>query len=223
MPGSTVKNDIKKLYSLLRDSLPAEHFFLRREIERLRRASARDEGHEKFQKQLTGLEKKIRGSIRKKKWRIENRPRFDFDPALPITARKDDIITAIQQNPVVVISGETGSGKTTQIPKFCLAAGRGIAGKIGCTQPRRIAATSVARRISDELGEELGRSVGYKIRFKDRTHPDTYIKIMTDGILLAEAQGDPYLNDYDTIIVDEAHERSLNIDFVLGIVKTLQR
>ena len=124
---------------------------------------------------------------------------------------------------MVIISGETGSGKSTQIPKFCLAAGRGIDGKIGCTQPRRIAATTVARRVAEELGEEIGKSVGYKIRFKDRTHPDSFIKFMTDGILLAEAQGDPEMNEYDTIIVDEAHERSLNIDFILGILKTLLR
>jgi ATP-dependent helicase HrpA len=118
-------------------------------------------------------------------------------------------------------SGETGSGKTTQIPKFCLTAGRGIDGKIACTQPRRIAATTVAGRIAEELGEELGQSVGYKIRFQDKTDPDAYIKVVTDGILLAETQGDPWLNEYDTIIVDEAHERSLNIDFVLGILKRL--
>jgi ATP-dependent helicase HrpA len=122
---------------------------------------------------------------------------------------------------VTIISGETGSGKTTQIPKFCLAAGRGIDGKIACTQPRRIAATTVAARIAEELAEELGQSVGYKIRFQDKTDPDAYIKVVTDGILLAETQGDSWLNEYDTIIVDEAHERSLNIDFVLGILKQL--
>jgi ATP-dependent helicase HrpA len=122
---------------------------------------------------------------------------------------------------VTIISGETGSGKTTQIPKFCLAAGRGIDGKIACTQPRRIAATTVAARIAEELAEDLGQSVGYKIRFQDKTGSDAYIKVVTDGILLAETQGDPWLNEYDTIIVDEAHERSLNIDFVLGILKQL--
>jgi ATP-dependent helicase HrpA len=122
---------------------------------------------------------------------------------------------------VVIVSGETGSGKTTQLPKFCLAAGRGMAGVIGHTQPRRIAAMTVARRIAEELGQELGRAVGYKIRFKDRTSKDAYLKIMTDGILLAETQSDRYLRAYDTIIVDEAHERSLNIDFILGILQTL--
>lgn len=153
--------------------------------------------------------------------RKKNIPGFSFDPALPITAKKDAIIESISKNQVVIISGETGSGKTTQIPKFCLAAGRGIYGRIGCTQPRRIAAITVAARIAEELGEETGKSVGYKIRFADKTGRDAYIKIMTDGILLAEAHNDPFLSEYDTIIVDEAHERSLNIDFILGILKTL--
>ena len=166
--------------------------------------------------------KKPNISIKKRKWRKQNLPRFSYNPSLPITDRKGDIIDAISKNQVVIISGETGSGKTTQIPKFCLAAGRGTAGgKIGCTQPRRIAATTVAHRIAEELGEKVGRSVGYKIRFKDKTRHDSFIKIMTDGILLAETLSDPYLNEYDTIIIDEAHERSLNIDFVLGILKKL--
>ena len=122
---------------------------------------------------------------------------------------------------VVILSGETGCGKSTQIPKMCLEAGLGIAGKIGCTQPRRIAATTIARRIADELGEPLGKSVGYKIRFTDQTTRESYIKVMTDGILLAETQGDRRLLEYDTIVIDEAHERSLNIDFLIGILRTL--
>lgn len=148
-------------------------------------------------------------------------PRMVYPPSLPIMERKGDIIAAIQRHPVVVITGETGSGKTTQLPKMCLEAGRGITGMIGCTQPRRIAATSVARRIAEEMGEGIGRSIGYKIRFDDRTPRDAFLKIMTDGILLMEAHADPLLRAYDTIIVDEAHERSLNIDFVLGILKTI--
>ncbi len=144
-----------------------------------------------------------------------------FDPDLPINARKTDIIEAIQAHPVVIISGETGSGKTTQIPKFCLEAGRGTAGMIGCTQPRRIAAMTVAKRIAFELGQDLGQSVGYKIRFDDHTPASAHIKLMTDGILLAETQQDRFLTQYDTIIVDEAHERSLNIDFTLGILRRL--
>jgi len=153
--------------------------------------------------------------------RKKNLPKPLFDPALPITAKKDEIIESISKNQIVIISGETGSGKTTQIPKFCLAAGRGINGKIGCTQPRRIAAITVAARIAEEIGEDTGKSVGYKIRFMDKTRKDSYIKIMTDGILLAEAHNNPYLNEYDTLIVDEAHERNLNIDFILGVLKTL--
>ena len=223
MPKPDATDDINKLYSLLRESLSADRFFLRREVNRLKRAKDRGTVPKNFRKKLLSLETKIRESVHRRKWRQENRPHYDLDTALPITARQEDIVLAIQQHSVVVISGETGSGKTTQIPKLCLAAGRGVDGKIGCTQPRRIAATSVAHRIAHELGEELGRSVGYKIRFKDRTRPNAFIKVMTDGILLAETQHDPFLNEYDTIIVDEAHERSLNIDFVLGILKSLQR
>lgn len=140
---------------------------------------------------------------------------------LPITARKDAIVRAIRKNRVVIISGETGSGKTTQIPKMCLEAGRGVHGIIGCTQPRRIAAVSVARRIAEEMGESVGASVGYKIRFEERRSATQRIKVMTDGILLMEAQKDPRLSFYDTIIVDEAHERSANIDFVIGILRGL--
>jgi ATP-dependent helicase HrpA len=135
--------------------------------------------------------------------------------------KRAEIVTAIRSHPVVIITGETGSGKTTQIPKMCLEAGRGLTGQIACTQPRRIAAATVAMRIAEELGEEIGHSVGYKIRFEDRTRPDAFIKVMTDGILLMEAQRDRRLHAYDTVIVDEAHERSLNIDFILGILKTI--
>ncbi len=151
-------------------------------------------------------------------------PAINYIPELPITDKKDDIIESIKNNQVVIIAGETGSGKTTQIPKFCIAAGRGVAGKIGCTQPRRIAAINVAARIAEELrcGNDADQQfVGYKIRFDDTSASDTIIKVMTDGILLAETQRDPFLNEYDTIIVDEAHERSLNIDFTLGILRTL--
>ena len=168
-------------------------------------------------------QKKPRTDDQRKALRIANLPRLTYPEALPITAKKDDIVEAIKKHRVVVITGETGSGKTTQIPKMCLEAGRGIYGFIGCTQPRRVAAITVAHRIADELGEEIGRSVGYQIRFEDRSGRNNYIKIMTDGILLNEAQNDPYLSRYDTIIVDEAHERSLNIDFVLGILRTLLR
>jgi ATP-dependent helicase HrpA len=144
-----------------------------------------------------------------------------FDPALPVNGRRDEIRAAIEQHQVVIVCGETGSGKTTQIPKILLEMGRGSAGKIGHTQPRRIAARSVAARIAEELKVELGGVVGYKVRFNDRVRTDTVIKLMTDGILLAETQGDPLLRAYGTIILDEAHERSLNIDFLLGYLKKL--
>ena len=147
--------------------------------------------------------------------------KVEFPPNLPITARVIDIANAIDANPVIIVAGETGSGKTTQLPKICLAMGRAAHAYIGCTQPRRIAATSVAARVADELHTELGDVVGYKIRFNDRIKKTSYVKFMTDGILLAEIQGDPMLRSYDTIIVDEAHERSLNIDFLLGFLKQL--
>ncbi len=149
--------------------------------------------------------------------------RIEYPPELPISARADEIIAAIRDHQVLVLAGETGSGKTTQIPKMCLVAGRGETGRIACTQPRRVAATSVARRVAEELNVPFGREVGCKIRFADQTSDDTVIKFMTDGMLLAELQADPELRVYDTIIVDEAHERSLNIDFILGHLRRLRR
>ena len=148
-------------------------------------------------------------------------PTISYPDALPVTARKDDIAEAIRDNQVVIIAGETGSGKTTQIPKICLELGRGRRGFIGHTQPRRIAARTVAERIASELDQNIGESVGYAIRFDDRVSETTAVKLMTDGILLAEMQRDRFLNKYDTIIIDEAHERSLNIDFLLGYLKRL--
>ena len=145
----------------------------------------------------------------------------DFPPELPVSARRDEIAAAIAAHQVVIVCGETGSGKTTQLPKICLELGRGVAGLIGHTQPRRLAARATASRIAQELGSELGQTVGYKIRFTDRVSEASYVKLMTDGILLAETQTDPWLAAYDTLIVDEAHERSLNIDFLLGYLKTL--
>src|SRR5690625_4957460 len=144
-----------------------------------------------------------------------------YPEALPVSAKRDNIARAMQDHQVVIVSGETGSGKTTQIPKICLELGRGRDKAIGHTQPRRMAATSVAQRIADELQTPLGRWVGYQIRFDDKSRDDTAIKLMTDGILLAETQRDPLLRKYDTIIIDEAHERSLNIDFLLGFLHQL--
>src|SRR5438445_5034831 len=148
-------------------------------------------------------------------------PRPEFPPELPICARREEIAKAISSHQVVSVCGETGSGKTTQLPTICLELGRGVRGLVGHTQPRRIAARSVAARIAQELATPLGSAVGYKVRFTDHTRPDAYIKLMTDGILLAETQSDRLLAAYDTVIVDEAHERSLNIDFLLGYLKQL--
>jgi ATP-dependent helicase HrpA len=148
-------------------------------------------------------------------------PGITYPPELPISERRDDIAAAIRDHQVVIVCGETGSGKTTQLPKICLELQRGVRGLIGHTQPRRIAARSVATRIAQELAVPLGTVVGFKVRFTDRSGPGTYVKLMTDGILLAETQRDRLLAAYDTIIVDEAHERSLNIDFLLGYLKQL--
>ncbi|MCC7457544.1 MAG: ATP-dependent RNA helicase HrpA [Nitrospira sp.] len=152
-------------------------------------------------------------------------PPLRYPEALPVSARRDEIAQAIRDHPVVIVCGETGSGKTTQLPKIALGLGRGLgaggSGLIGHTQPRRIAASSVAKRIADELNSPLGEVVGYKVRFQDRLQPGASVKLMTDGILLAETQGDPELRAYDTLIIDEAHERSLNIDFLLGYLKQL--
>jgi len=170
---------------------------------------------------LNRIHEQVLASVLLRQERQQNVPRISYPPDLPITARKDDIVAAIRANQVVVIAGETGSGKTTQIPKMCLEAGLGIEAKIGCTQPRRVAALSISRRIAEELKANWGREVGCKIRFDDRSSQHTYIKLMTDGILLAETQGDPLLSEYNCLIIDEAHERSLNIDFLLGYLKGL--
>ncbi len=148
-------------------------------------------------------------------------PRIEFPSELPLSARIVDLANAIDAHQVVIVAGETGSGKTTQLPKLCLAMGRGAGRHIGCTQPRRIAATSVAARVAQELDTPLGEVVGYKVRFQDKVKPTSAIKFVTDGMLLAEIEGDPQLRRYDTVIVDEAHERSLNIDFLLGFLKQL--
>ena len=215
------QNKIKQLRSLLPKAMIRDQVAIGRQLGRLQNRVGKKGVNSKQTVELAAIEKRIGRSVARRRRRMESRPQLDYPPQLPITSKKDAIVAAISDHPVVIVSGETGSGKTTQIPKFCLAAGRGSGGMIGCTQPRRIAATSVAQRLADELGQPLGKAVGYQIRFQDRTPPDALIKIMTDGILLAETQRDRMLGAYDTIIVDEAHERSLNIDFILGILRTL--
>ncbi|RUL76850.1 ATP-dependent RNA helicase HrpA [Dyella choica] len=172
-------------------------------------------------RKLEALAADIAASAQRRQRRAQSKPEIRLDESLPITARADEIVKLIRDHQVVVIAGETGSGKTTQLPKLCLAAGRGEAGMIGCTQPRRLAARSVARRVAEELGTQLGDKVGFQVRFTDQVSEQSLVKFMTDGILLAETQNDPWLSTYDTLIIDEAHERSLNIDFLLGYLKRL--
>jgi len=204
-------------------ALKPDRHLISEELRSISRNSEKDINIEETVIKLRRLEKKLRASIKKRVFRRNHLPGITYPESLPITQKKDEIIEAIRNHQVVVITGETGSGKTTQIPKMCIEAGRGIDGIIGCTQPRRIAAVTVARRIADELKEEMGTSVGYKIRFQDKTNRDMHIKLMTDGVLLMETQSDSHLNKYDTLIIDEAHERSANIDFILGILKRLLR
>ncbi|MDO8263885.1 MAG: ATP-dependent RNA helicase HrpA [Gallionella sp.] len=163
----------------------------------------------------------LSASALRRKARLDSLSAIEFPADLPVVQKRADLARAIGENQVVIVCGETGSGKTTQLPKICLTLGRGVRGCIGHTQPRRVAARSVATRIAVELKTELGGAVGYKVRFHDKVSPDTSIKLMTDGILLAEIHSDPLLKNYDTLIIDEAHERSLNIDFLLGYLKQL--
>ena len=189
-----------------------DQFSLRRSIKNLRKKT------EISQEQINSIESKLTASVNRRTYRQKHLPKPSFKADLPVIERRADIAKAIQANQVIILSGETGSGKTTQLPKICLELGRGVHGLIGHTQPRRIAARTVATRIAEELNSELGDIVGYKVRFHDQVKADkSYIKLMTDGILLAETQNDKFLNQYDTLIIDEAHERSLNIDFLLGL------
>ena len=217
----SLNDAIDALQKELAKAMALERYVVSRRLarfkERLKKTAPDQENH----KQLDRLARQVHRSVKQREQRQAARLRPALDLPLPIADKKEAIMAAIRKHQVVIISGQTGSGKSTQIPKYCLAVGRGVAGQIGCTQPRRIAAMSIARRIAEELGENLGVSVGYKIRFQDRTPNEAYIKVMTDGTLLAEAQTDRQLLRYDTLIVDEAHERSLNIDLLLGILKTL--
>ena len=164
---------------------------------------------------------RLQASVAERERRVAALPAARVDETLPIAAHADEIVGLIRAHQVVVIAGETGSGKTTQLPKLCLLAGRGAAGVVGCTQPRRIAARSVARRVAEELQVPLGGTVGFQVRFNDAVSEQTAVKFMTDGILLAEIQTDRWLSKYDTLIIDEAHERSLNIDFLLGYLREI--
>ncbi len=191
-------------------------------LKRRRKQLLRFRGPEaKREKLLSGYQSRLESSLSQRQARAEQVPSVHPAPELPISAREDDLIAAIRQHQVVIVAGETGSGKSTRLPQLCLRAGRGQRGLIGCTQPRRIAARSVARRVSEELASELGQTVGFQVRFNEQLSDQTWIKFMTDGIALAEIHQDRRLDRYDTLIIDEAHERSLNIDFLLGYLKKL--
>ncbi|EWH12332.1 helicase, ATP-dependent [Catenovulum agarivorans DS-2] len=207
-----VKNSLK----LLKKVYPADFFRLKNKLYRIDKIKQAEKKQQAFDNWTAAVEQ----SWQFYQNRVNNKPTPTY-PDLPVSQKRQDIIEAIRENQVVIIAGETGSGKTTQLPKMCLEAGCGERGLIGHTQPRRLAARSVASRIAEEMQSPLGEVVGYKVRFNEQVKASSYIKLMTDGILLAEIQQDKFLNQYDTIIIDEAHERSLNIDFILGYLKQL--
>ncbi|MGV9713413.1 ATP-dependent RNA helicase HrpA [Gordonia sp. NPDC003424] len=212
MPARTAA-DRRTLIDRLADVTVADEYRLRRRIDKLG-STASDAQWEK-----------LTADIDRAQLRLDRRratvPTISYPPELPVSAAREEIAAAISEHQVVVVAGETGSGKTTQLPKICLELGRGVRGAIGHTQPRRIAASSVAKRIADETGTQIGDAVGFSVRFTDRSGADTLVKVMTDGILLREISTDPLLRAYDTLIIDEAHERSLNIDFILGYLKRI--
>jgi len=219
---------MKQLYQILKQTRACHRFKLLREVRQLERLKKNNENNnngktdqnDKYDNAYKKVKNKILVSVKQREQRLKNLPKPEY-PSLPVADRRDEIIKTITENQITIICGETGSGKTTQLPKMCLELGRGVDGIIGHTQPRRIAARSVAARIAEELKTEIGSVVGYKVRFHDRTNENSYIKLMTDGILLAEIRNDRYLNQYDTLIIDEAHERSLNIDFIIGYLRWL--
>ena len=224
---------LQKLFELLPQAKKSDAVRFKKRLMNLKKTIAREAGQKsptefamlslsaKQIKLVEPLQQHILKSIQDKQRKISSLPKITYPDGLPISENATQISAAIDANQVVIIAGETGSGKTTQIPKICLELGRGVDGLIGHTQPRRIAARTVANRIAEELGTKLGEQVGYKVRFNDQVSEQSYIKLMTDGILLAEMQRDRLLLKYDTIIIDEAHERSLNIDFILGYLKKI--
>ena len=216
-PSSGEKVTIKSLFDLLPQVKLSDKARIRKRLLGVKKITHAD----KQQKSLQQIAVAIEQSMKNKQVRLANLPKVSYPEGLPVSQNVDVIAKAIAENQVVIIAGETGSGKTTQIPKICLQLGRGIDGIIGHTQPRRIAARTVANRIADELNTKLGNAVGYKVRFNDQVSEHSYIKLMTDGILLAEMQKDRLLRQYDTLIIDEAHERSLNIDFILGYLRQI--
>lgn len=209
---------LDQLLKNLDQAMYADRHRLRRQLHDLRKKAGDSPIDDE---RLTQWIERFQASVAKVEARRRSVPVMRYDDSLPIAAKRDEIKAALEKHQVLVIAGETGSGKTTQLPKICLEIGRGVHGLIGHTQPRRLAARSVATRVAEEIGTPLGELVGYQVRFEDQSKDSSLIKLMTDGILLAETQHDRFLEKYDTIIVDEAHERSLNIDFLLGYLKTL--
>lgn len=217
MSVTPISQDLAELRRRMSALLPRDEHRLGRRLEgtrRIRDEAARVAALAEIADEVARAEERLAA-------RLAGVPAVSYPEELPVSGRKDDILAAIRDHQVVIVAGETGSGKTTQIPKICLELGRGVRGQIGHTQPRRIAARTVAERIAEELGTSLGATVGYKVRFTDQVSDETMIKVMTDGILLAEIQNDRMLRRYDTLIIDEAHERSLNIDFILGYLSQL--
>ena len=210
---------IRQIKQNLNYAMIADYYNINRELKDIEKNNFKDSTA--VLNKLKRIERILTLSSKRYSARKLSIPPINYPQSLPISVKKQEIIDGIRNNQVIIITGETGSGKTTQIPKMCLAAGCGLRGMIGLTQPRRIAAVSIAQRIASELGEECGKSIAYKIRFEEKSSTEPLIKVMTDGILLAETVRDRNLLAYDTIIVDEAHERSLNIDFILGYLRTL--
>ncbi|CAG20164.1 putative ATP-dependent helicase HrpA [Photobacterium profundum SS9] len=216
-PQSDVLNNEKTLKTAIKDCMIRDRFRLHKRVQGAARIKNEKAKHVVFDEIALDIAK----SMQTVELRRTNRPTIKYPELLPVSQRKDDIAEAIKHNQVVIVAGETGSGKTTQLPKICMELGRGTHGMIGHTQPRRLAARTVATRIAEEMECELGSYVGYKVRFNDQVSDRSQVKLMTDGILLAEIQNDRFLSQYDTIIIDEAHERSLNIDFIMGYLREL--
>jgi ATP-dependent helicase HrpA len=221
---TTPHPSLAALRARLPDLMLRDRHRLERRIDGLRKGGRRGDrkrGDRPGGASLEAIATEIDAAGRRVEDRAASVPKVTYPPELPVSQRKDDILAAIRDHQVVIVAGETGSGKTTQLPKICLELGRGVRGMVGHTQPRRLAARTVAERIASELETSLGGPVGWKVRFTDKVGDQTLVKVMTDGILLAEIQSDRQLRQYDTLIIDEAHERSLNIDFILGYVKQL--
>ena len=210
----TDKHQGVKLPVMAKDS-----YYLSRLAQQLKQI--KDKESEDYTSRFDRYQKQLKHSQDRVQSRIASLPTIHLNEDLPVSQQADRLIKAIQDHQVIIVAGETGSGKTTQLPKIAMLAGRGVTGQIGHTQPRRLAARSVANRIAEELGETLGQTVSFKVRFTEQGSSDSIVKLMTDGILLAEMAHDKFLSRYDTIIIDEAHERSLNIDFIMGYLKRL--